>query len=68
MATFLALYRGDSVSTAKLLALTADPEAVRDFAARLLGKPGDEQEQDHVLEELEQGRRRALQLVKSGAE
>lgn len=34
--TFLALYRGDSVSAAKLIALTAEPELVRDFAGRML--------------------------------
>ena len=68
MTTFLALYRGDSVSSAKLLALTADHELVRDFAARLLNKPKEKQNPDPVLEELQRGRRRALQLVKSGTE
>ena len=68
MTTFLALYRGDSVSSAKLLALTADHELVRDFAARLLNKLIEEQNTDPVLEELERGRLRALQLVKSEAE
>ena len=68
MTTFLALYRGDSISSAKVLALTADHELVRDFAARLLNKPKEEQNPDPVLEELQRGRRRALQLVKSGAE
>jgi len=58
----LALYRGESVSGAKLLALTADPELVSDFAARMLEEP-EEQEQDAVVRELEQGRRRALQLL-----
>ena len=67
MTTFLALYRGDSVNAAKLLTVTANPELVRDFAARLLEQP-ELQDPDPVLEELEQGRRRALQLVKSGAE
>jgi hypothetical protein len=60
--SFLALYRGESVSAAKLLALTADPGLVSDFAARMLEEP-EEQEQDVVVRELEQGRRRALQLV-----
>ena len=68
MTTFLALYRGDSVSSAKLLALTADHELVRDFAARLLNNRDEEQNPDPILEELQGGRRRALQLVKSGAE
>jgi hypothetical protein len=68
LTTFLALYRGDSVSSAKLLALTADHKLVRDFVARLLDNPGELQSPDHVLEELERGRRRALQLVKGEAE
>ena len=68
MTTFLALYRGDSVSSAKLLALTADHELVRDFAARLLNNRDEEQNTDPVLKELERGRLRALQLVKSEAE
>jgi len=66
LATFLALYRGDSVSAAKLLALSANPQVVSDFAARLLEETGREQYRDPVLKELEHGRQRALQLVKSG--
>jgi hypothetical protein len=64
----LALYRGESVNAAKLLAVTAEPNLVHDFAARLLEQPESEQEPDRVLEELEEGRRRALRLVKDGAE
>jgi len=60
--SFLALYRGESVGGAKLLALTAEPEIVRDFAGRLLAGP-EEPESDTALHELEHGRRRALQLV-----
>jgi len=33
---FLALYRGETVSGARLVALTADPNLVKDFAARLV--------------------------------
>lgn len=64
MATFLALYRGDSVSTAKLLALTAERELVREFAARLLQEPEDDGT-DVVLREISNGRRRALQVVQA---
>jgi hypothetical protein len=67
LTTFLALYRGESVSAAKLLALTTEPALVRDFATRLLEKPLREQDSDPVLEELDRGRC-ALQLVKSGTE
>lgn len=64
--TFLALYRGDSVNSAKLLALTADQGLVEDFAARMLSAA--EREEDPVLEKLEHGRRRALQVVRGGNE
>jgi hypothetical protein len=67
LATFLALYRGDSVSSAKLLALSAEPALVRDYAARLLEGSEREHESDPILEELAQGRRRSLELVRNGA-
>ena len=68
MATsFLALYRGETVGAAKLLALSNDPDLVRQFAARLLEAP-ETHTPDPVLAELEDGRRRALKLVKGGAE
>jgi hypothetical protein len=67
-ATFLALYCGDSISAAKLLALSANPQVVSDFAGRLLEETGRDQNPDPVLKEVEHGRRRVLQLVKSGTE
>jgi hypothetical protein len=67
LTTFLALYRGESVAAAKLLALTAEPELVCDFAKRMLARP-EEQQPDEVLAELEHGRRRALRLVRSEAQ
>ncbi len=60
------LYRGESISAAKLLALTADPQLVSDFATRML-EESDEREQDSVMRELERGRRRALHLVQGEA-
>ena len=66
MTTFLALYRGEAVGASKLIALTAEPAIVAHFAARMLSTPG-EPEPDAVLYELEQGRRRALRLVKDEA-
>lgn len=66
MTSFVALYRGETISAAKLLAVSAEPELVRNFADRLLDEP--EANEDPVMLELEQGRRRALQLVKSEPE
>ena len=68
MTTFLALYRGDSVGASKLIALTAEPLVVADFATRMLAEPEEEGGHDPVLNELETGRRRALALVKGEVE
>ena len=64
MASFVALYRGETIAAAKLVAVSAEPRLVRDLATRILAEPEDE-EPDAALQELERGRRRALQLVKS---
>jgi hypothetical protein len=62
LASFMALYHGDTISSAALVATTADPELVRDLAERMLSISEGE-EPDAVLRELEIGRRRALRLV-----
>ena len=67
MASFIALYHGETISSAALVATTADPEVVRDFAEQMLSVP-EGQEPDAVLRELELGRRRALHLVRDDAE
>ncbi len=62
MTSFLALYRGETVGAAKMVAVSADPRLVGDFAARLLGQaPGPEE--DPVVASIEEGRRRALRIV-----
>lgn len=67
MVSFIALYRGESISAAQLVATTADASLVRDFAERMLSM-SEGHEPDTVLRELELGRRRALRLVRNGAE
>ena len=67
MASFLVLYRGETISAAKMVALSADPALVGDVAGRLLTDP-EEPGQDATLAELEQGRRRALRLIQSEAD
>jgi len=67
LASFIALYRGETIGSARLVAATTDFEIVRDFAERMLSLP-EGQEPDAVLGELELGRRRALHLVRDGAE
>jgi hypothetical protein len=66
LTSFVALYRGETVGAAKMVAVSAEPDLVRDFAARMLTQPP-EYEVDTVLQELERGRRRALELVRSEA-
>lgn len=61
MASFIALYRGETVSGARLVALTADPGLVRDFGARLLN--GEEPQNERGGDE---DRRRDLRLVEQG--
>jgi hypothetical protein len=62
MTNFLALYRGDTVGSARMVAVSADPLLVADFAARLLERPPDPEE-DPVLAGIEEGRRRALWTI-----
>jgi hypothetical protein len=66
LASFIALYHGDTISSAALVATSADPEMVRDFAERMLSVP-EGQVPDAVLRELELGRRCALRLVRDDA-
>jgi hypothetical protein len=66
LTSFVALYRGETVGAAKMVAVSAEPALVRDFATRMLAKLP-EDETDTVIQELEQGRRRALELVRNEA-
>jgi hypothetical protein len=67
LTSFIALYRGETIGSARLVTATTDFEIVRDFADRMLSVP-EGQEPDAVLRELELGRRRALHLVRDDAE
>ena len=66
MTTFLALYRGQTVAEAQLVAVTADPTLVADFSTRLLTAQA-EKATDPVIEKLEEGRRSALRLIRREA-
>jgi hypothetical protein len=63
-ASFLALYRGDAIAAAKMVAISAQAKLVREFAARGVSAQPCEPEQDVVLRELEGGRRNALRAVR----
>jgi hypothetical protein len=63
---FVALYRGDTVSAAKIIAVSADPELVRDFGMRMLAEPG-ERESVTAFRDPERGGRCAAQPVPNEA-
>jgi hypothetical protein len=63
--SFIALYRGETVSGARIVALSADPQLVRDFAARLLESPP---EPHTGLESNGDIQRQMLRVTKSGDE
>lgn len=64
MTTFLALYHGDTVNSSEILAITADPRVVGDFAARLLKEEAPRRSGDPVITSIDKGRRKALKAVR----
>jgi hypothetical protein len=58
--SFVALYRGPTVSEARLVSASADPALVAYVAERLLEKPLDD---DSVLAPIDAGRRQSLRVV-----
>jgi hypothetical protein len=63
MSQFLALYSGATVNSSEVLALSADPRIVKEFAARLLEQPPMVSE-DPTVTSIEEGRRKALEVVR----
>ena len=63
MTNFIALYRGETVASAKIVAITADTDLVADFAARMLHHHEEETEGDSVVRSLDDGRKQALRLI-----
>jgi hypothetical protein len=61
--SFLALYRGETVSGARIVALSADPQLVRDFAGRLLESPPEQHEQPDSVAGGNQSRQ-AIRIVR----
>jgi hypothetical protein len=65
MTSFVALYRGDNIREAKMIAVTGDPKVVAHVVAELLDAPEQHPETtDPVLKALNSGRHRALRLIK----
>jgi hypothetical protein len=67
MAHFIALYTGQSLSSAKLVAVSSNPSVVRDFASRLLVE-SQSVDSDPVVARIESGRRAALRLIRESGD
>lgn len=69
MTSFVALYRGETVGSAKLVALSADPVIVADVARQLLNTPekNEEAAADTVLQLIQGGREQALRAIATGS-
>ncbi len=52
---FVALYRGRTVSDAKLVAVSAEPHLVRQFIRELLSEAGEDEKQDEPVLEVVRG-------------
>jgi hypothetical protein len=62
VATFVAIYRGETIAGARLIALSADPALVAEVSARILHEhPA--KDPDPVVACVEHGRRAALRLI-----
>jgi hypothetical protein len=62
MATFVAIYRGETVAGARLIALSADPALVAEVSARILAEHASENP-DPIVACVDNGRRAALRLI-----
>lgn len=72
MKSFLVLMRGASPESATMVAATANPELVGEFATRVLGAPEDPlthpgASDNEVEEAVADGRRKALKLIRDEA-
>lgn len=65
--TFIAVYRGPTIGEAHLLAVTTDPDLVREVVTRLLGS-SDPAVSDPAVQALEKGRREALKMTIESSE
>jgi len=66
VAHFLALYSGQSLASARLVAVSSESSLVRDVATRLLASSS--MPEDRVAASIETGRRAALRLIQEEAD
>ena len=67
MTNFIALYRGETINSAKIIAVSADADLVADFATRMLHRQ-EETESDPIVRSVDAGRQQALRLIAEEAE
>jgi len=67
MVSFITLYRGASIATAELIAVSTDPDLVSYVAGALLRERQAVPSDDPAAAALTRGRRRALRLVRAKA-
>ncbi len=61
MTNLIALYRGDSLSSIKMVALSSDENLVSDFTKRMLRE--NDPSGDPVLDAIQDGQRKALETI-----
>ena len=63
----MALYRGDTVSAAKIIAVSADPELAQNFAMRMLANPSEQESVMiwAILRRSPRGRRTSVRVGRS---
>ena len=64
MLSFLALYRGNSLRDAEVVAISSAPEIIAEFAERLLAQPPDGEERDPILRAAQEAKRTVLEFVR----
>lgn len=67
MVSFLALYRGQSVGAAELVAVSTDPELVGRFADELLEQK-EQTAEDPVVDAIREAERRGLRIARDEAD
>jgi hypothetical protein len=61
--TFIALYRGNSIGEARLIAASADPDLIQMATRHMLHEQNADHPDDPITEALQEGRRKALRLI-----
>lgn len=65
MTSYIALFRGNSIEDAQIIAVSADPDVVSRFASELLEDPNysEAKNPDPILKPILEGKRQALRMI-----